>query len=168
MPEDAPLRDYFIERRAMSENNGAGEREHFAKMLLSGLDEDGKDRSLADNMAAQAMMGAADAIRRGASVSDALAANISDDPDTMRAMNLARQLLNLVNEPHPELAEVDAKDYPAYQRQHANKTEKAALKAGMHKICDAEAMGMFKVLGQHVLLRFYRDESGEIGMASLK
>lgn len=168
MPEDAPLRDYFIERRAMSENNGAGEREHFANMLLSGLDETGKDRSLSDDIAAQAIAGAAEAIRRGARVSDALAANISDDPDTMRAMNLARQILNLVNEPHPELAEVDAKDYPAYQRQHANKTEKAALKAGMQKICDAEAMGMFNMLGQHVLLRFYRDESGEIGMASFK
>jgi tetratricopeptide (TPR) repeat protein len=168
MPEDAPLRDYFIERRAMSENNGAGEREHFANMLLSGLDDSGKDRSLSDDIAAQAIAGAAEAIRRGASVSDALAANISDDPDTMRAMNIARQILNLVNEPHPQLVEVDAKDYPAYQRQHANKTEKAALKAGMQKICDAEAMGMFNMLGQHVLLRFYRDESGEIGMASFK
>lgn len=168
MPEDAPLRAYFIERRVMSENNGAGEREHFANILLNSLEDNGKDRNLSDNFAAQAIMGAADAIRRGASVSDALANNISEDPDTMRAMNLARQLLNLVKEPHPELAEVGAKDYPAYQRQYANQTEKAALKAGMHKICDAEAMGMFKMLGQHVLLRFYRDESGEIGMASFK
>ncbi len=166
MPEDAPLREYFIERRAMSENGGAGEREHMAQMLLQGLENDGKDQSLADNIAAQAILGAADAIRRGASVQDALAANISDDPETMRAMNLARQLLNLANEPAPELAEVDASEYPSYQRSFANKTEKAAEKIGMHKICDAEAMGLFQRLGQHVMLRFYRDDSGEIGMAS--
>ncbi|WMW79948.1 tetratricopeptide repeat protein [Undibacterium cyanobacteriorum] len=166
MPEDAPLREYFIERRAMSENGGAGEREHMAQLLLQGLGDDGKEQTLADSIATQAILGAAEAIRRGASVSDAIAANISDDPETMRAMNLARQLLNVANEPAPELVEVDASKYPAHQRRFADKTERAAEKIGMIKICDAEAMGLFQRLGQHVMLRFYRDDSGEVGMAS--
>ena len=72
----------------MSENGGAGEREHMAQMLCKGWKTMAKTKA-ADNIAAQAILGAADAIRRGASVQDALAANISDDPETMRAMNSA-------------------------------------------------------------------------------
>jgi tetratricopeptide (TPR) repeat protein len=166
MPEDAPHREYFIERRKLSENNGAGEREQMAQLMLSGLDNGSKDRSLQDSMATQAMLGAAQAIRDGASVSDAIAAHMSDDPDTMQAMNIARQILNVAHEPPPELLEVDAGDYPAYQRQYCQKIQKAAEKIGMIKIADAEAMGLFNVLGQHVMLRLFRDESGEIGLAS--
>ena len=34
------------------------------------------------------------------------------------------------------------------------KQKKPLRKGGMHKICDAEAMGLFQRLGQHVMLRF--------------
>ncbi|MBC3806662.1 hypothetical protein H8K52_04795 [Undibacterium seohonense] len=166
MPIDAPHREYFIEKRKLSENSGAGEREHMAQLLLNSLDDDGKDRSLHDSMAAQAMVGAAEAIRHGASVSDALAAHISDDPDTMQAMNIARQILSVAHEAKPELVAVDASDYPRYQQKHCQRAEKAAQAIGLIKIADAEAMGLFTMLGQHVMLRFFRDDSGELGLAS--
>ena len=166
MSEDAPHREYFIEKRKLSENNGAGEREHMAQLILGSLDDAGKDRNLQDSMAAQAMIAAAEAIRHGASVSDALATHISDDPDTMQAMNIARQILSIANEPKPELVEVDVSDYPRYQQKHCQRAEKAASQVGLIKIADAEAMGLFNMLGQHVMLRLFRDESGEIGLAS--
>ncbi|MDP2228873.1 MAG: tetratricopeptide repeat protein [Moraxellaceae bacterium] len=167
MAADDPMRDYVMERRAASTGNGAGEREQMAQMLLGSLDDTpGKNRTLEEDMAAQAIIGAAEAIRRGEDISTALAANVSDDPDTMTAMNLARQILNVAYEPAPGLVEVKAADYPAWQRRHCDQVAKAAAPLGMTKIADAEAMAMFNMLGQHVLLRLFRNADGDIGMAS--
>lgn len=167
VPADDPRHEFIREMRSRSENHGAGEREQMAKLLLSGLaDEPGKNRTQQDHMAAQAIIGAAKAIRRGDSVATAIATNISDDPDTMMAMNLARQILNVANEPPPGLVTVNAADFPAYQRQHCDKVAKEAQVLGLTPIADAEASTMFDMLGQHVLLRIFTDDSGEIGMAS--
>lgn len=166
MAEDDPLREYLLERRAASDNNGAGEREQMAAMLMAALNEKGGNRTQAEDMEAQALLGAAAAIRRGASLESALEANLSEDPDTMTAMSIAHQILNVANEPAPELQEVDAARYPAYQRRHADTVARTAGKLGLVPIADAEAMGLFNILGQHVLLRLFRDESGATGMAS--
>lgn len=164
--EDDPLREYLLERRAASDNNGAGEREQMAAMLMAALSESGGNRSQAEDIEAQALLGAAAAICRGATLESALAANLSEDPDTMTAMNIAQQILNVANEPAPGLQEVNAKDYPAWQRRHVDAVAKAAGKQGLVHLADVEAMAMFNMLGQHVLLRLFRDASGEIGMAS--
>jgi tetratricopeptide (TPR) repeat protein len=166
MAADDPLREYLLERRAASDNNGAGEREQMAALLMAALNEKGGNRTQAEDMEAQALLGAAAAIRRGASLESALAANLSDDPDTMTAMNIAQQILNVANEPAPGLQEVNAARYPAWQRRHADAVAKVAGKLGLIPLADVEAMAMFNMLGQHVLLRLFRDESGETGMAS--
>lgn len=164
---DDPRREWVLERRKRSENQGGGEREELAQLLLSGLDENpDKDRTLAEDNAAQAILGVADAIRRGSSVSEALTANISDDPDTMVAMSLARQVLNVAYEPAPQLEAVDPKGYPKYQRQHCDAAEAAALRLGLKKLADAEARGLFAMLGSHVLLRILVNDGGDIGLAS--
>jgi tetratricopeptide (TPR) repeat protein len=166
MRVDDPAREVVLEARARSEGNGAGERDEFARLLESSLAADGKDRSLRDDMAAQAVLGAARAVRSGRSLPQAMQSRMSDDPDTFLAANIAQQILNAAHEPPPELVHVAAADYPAYQRRFAERTLTQLESVGPQYVADAEATGLFDVLGQHVLLRFCSDDSGEIGIAT--
>ncbi len=166
LPADDPMRTFIVETRARSENGGAGEREQMARLLEDALRGDGKDRTLGDDHATQALLGAAQAIRAGRSVQDALEARISDDPDTQLATSIAQQILNLACEPPPGLVAVDFADYPGYQRRFIARASKALERVGLIRVCDAEAEGLFDMLGQHVLIRFHRDDEGAIGVAS--
>jgi tetratricopeptide (TPR) repeat protein len=165
MTADDPKREFIVETRARSENNGAGEREQMAKLIESALLGDGKDRNLQDDVAAQAMLSAAQAIRAGKSVSEAIESRVSDDPDLMMATNIAQQILNVAHEPPPQLEAVDVAAYPGYQRQFVERAAKEAQTIGLRHVGDGEAKGLFLMLGQHVLLRFFADDSGEIGIA---
>jgi hypothetical protein len=124
------------------------------------------DRTLAQDQAAQTILGAVRAIRAGRNLPQALEAHISDDPDTQLATNIAQQILSMAHEPAPELQEVDARAYPRHQQRFADKVAKQAEAAGLVHVADGEAHGLFEMLGQHVLMRFFADESGEIGVAS--
>lgn len=166
MPADDPAREFIVETRSRSENHGAGEREEMARLLESSILEDGKDRSLQDDMAAQSLLGAAAAIRAGRRVDEALDSRISDDPDTMMAMGIAQQILNVAHEPPPQLEEVDAKDYPGYMRSFVDRVGRRAAVQGLRTIADGEAKGLFPMLGQHVLIRFFADNSAEVGLAA--
>lgn len=166
IPADDPVREFIVETRSRSENNGAGEREQMARLLESSILEDGKDRSLQDDIAAQAVLGAAAAIRAGRRVDQALDSRISDDPDTMMAMGIAQQILNVAHEPPPQLEEVEATDYPGYQRSFVDRVSRQAVSQGLRKVADGEAKGLFPILGQHVLIRFFADPSGEVGLAA--
>lgn len=95
-----------------------------------------------------------------------MSSHVSDDPETMAAMNIARQLIAVANEPPPQLEAVNPAAYPAYQRKHCDATERAATKIGLQKIADAEARALFNMLGSHVLLRVFSNVEGDIGMAS--
>lgn len=165
VPEDDPYRSLIIERRARSENGGDGEREHMAQMLEAAIANGGNDRGLEENTVAQAILSAANAVRGGKSVSDALAARLSDDPDENMATSIAAQILNVANEPHPDLVVADPKDFPIYQQKFIAKCKRDLSPLGLHHVCDAEAQGMRLMLGQAVLLSFFADESGETGVA---
>lgn len=121
---------------------------------------------MADDVAALALLGAAQAIRGGRSVEEALAARLSEDPDELLASSIAQQILNVAYEPPPQLEAVDAADFPAYQRKFVDRAAKEMGALGLRHVGDAEAKGMFMMLGQHVLLRFFTDESGETGVAT--
>jgi len=164
-PED-PKRELILDMRARSENNGAGEREQMAKLIESAAVGDGRDRSLNDDVAAQALFGAANAIRAGRPVGEALDARLSEDPDTLLATSIAQQILSVAHEPPPLLEAVAATDYPSYQRRFVDQVARDATALGLRPIGDAEAKGLFPILGQRVLLRFFADDSGEIGIAS--
>ncbi len=166
MAADDPKRGFILETRAKSEHNGAGEREQMARLIESGLIGDGKNRKLDEDIAAQALIAAANAIRAGKSVSEAIESRVSDDPDTLMATNIAQQILNVAHEPPPELEIVDAADYPAYQRRFVDAAARDIGALGLRHVGDAEAKGLFLMLGQRVLLRFFADDTGEIGVAS--
>jgi len=167
MAENDPQRAMALEIRARSENNGAGERDQIARLLETSLVGDGKDRTLADDIAASNMMALASAIRAGRPVAEAVEAQFNgDDPDLIIATDLAQKILGQAYEPPPELAPVDAKDFPAYQRKFADRCAKEVVAAGLRQVGDAEAKGMFMMLGQHVMLRLFADDSGEVGVAT--
>jgi tetratricopeptide (TPR) repeat protein len=163
--EDDPYRPLIIERRARSENNGAGEREHMAQMLEAAIAKGGKDRSLEEDKVAHAIMSAANAVRGGKSVSDALETRISDDPYDNVVTSIAVQILNVANEPHPKLVEADPKNYPNYQQAFIAQCKRDLEPLGLHHVCDAEAEGLKMMLGKSVLLSFFADETGETGVA---
>ena len=165
MPADDPRRAHVIDTRARSENQGGGEREQMARLLESALLGDGKDRNIADDMAAQALLGAAAAIRAGKSVNEALETRLSDDPDTQLANNIAQQILNVAFEPPPDLVPVEPANFPAFQRRFAEQSGAEIAALGLKHIGDVEARGMFMMLGQHVMLRLFADASGEVGVA---
>lgn len=166
---DDPARAFILETRARSENNGAGEREQLARLIETAVQGDGRDRRLDEDVAAHALLGAAQAIRSGRTVADAIEARFGAadaDPDLLMAASIAQQILNVAHEPAPGLEAVDARDYPAYQRKFAQQTLQEAQAIGLRHLGDAEAKGMVLMLGQRVLLRFFADDSGEIGIAS--
>ncbi len=163
--EDDPYRPLIIERRARSVNQGMGEREQMAQVLESAVASGRKDRSLDEDNIAQALLSAANAVRGGKSVADALEERISDDPEELMITSIAAQILNVANEPNPDLIEVDTKDYPAYQQKFIAKCKRDLTELGLQHICDAEAQGMRLMLGQNILLSFFADESGETGVA---
>lgn len=165
MPADDPRRAHVLDTRARSENQGAGEREQMAQLLENALLGDGKDRNIADDMAAQALLGAAAAIRAGKSVNEALETRLSDDPETMLANNIAQQILNVAFEPPPDLVPAEPANFPTFQRRFAEQSGAELAALGLRHIGDVEARGMFMMLGQHVLLRLFADASGEVGVA---
>lgn len=164
VPEDDPYRPLIIERRARSENGGASEREHMAKLLESAVATGGKDRTLDENNVAQVLLNAAKAVRGGKSVGDALDERLSNEPDDNLATTIAAQILNVANEPHPDLVEVNPNDYPLYQQNFNAKCKRDLNALGLTHVCDAEAKGMGLMLGRNVLLSFFADESGETGV----
>jgi tetratricopeptide (TPR) repeat protein len=167
MPTDDPHREAIIDIRSRSENGGAGERDQLARLLEATLAADGKDRNVADDIAAQNLMALANAIRAGRPIDQAVDAQFSeDDPDMLLATSIAQQILSQAFEAPPQLASVDAANYPAYQRKFADRCARDASAAGLRLVGDAEAMGLFQTLGQHVLLRLFADDSGEVGVAS--
>ena len=166
MPPQDPARRFIEETRARSENQGAGERDQLARLLEAAVLEDTADRSLADDMAAQAILGAARGVRAGQSLEEAIQGHVSDDPDTLVASSIAQQILNLAHEPPPQLEAVLASAYPTYQRNFAESAGRKLARLGLRQVADGEAKGLFPILGQHVLIRFFADESGEVGVAA--
>ncbi|MFO1389417.1 hypothetical protein [Cellvibrio sp.] len=164
--EDDPYRSIILERRARSENDGGGEREQMAQLLEAAIANDGKERTQEEDNVAQALLSAANAVRGGKSVSEALEERLSDDPMDNIATNIAAQILNVANEPAPNLIEVDPKDYPPYQQKFIAKTKRELEALGLVHVADAEAEGLRMMLGRQVLLTFFADEAGEMGVAA--
>lgn len=166
MAADDPFREHVLDLRERSVDSGAGEREQMARLIESALSDDDKDRSLQDDIAAQALLGAANAIRAGSTMEAALEARLSEDPDTLLATSVAQQILNMAHEPAPRLVAADAANYPAYQRRFVAAVAREMQPLQLRHVADAEAQGLFPMLGQHVLIRFFADAGGDVGVAA--
>lgn len=166
LPVADPRREFIVDMRARSENKGAGERDQMARLLESAVAEMGPDRNQSDDMAAQALLSAANAVRGGKSLGAALEQRLSDDPEMLMANNIAIQILNVANEPAPELIAADPASFPGFQRRFNQRQHQALLQLGLRAVGDAEAKGITRMLGQRVLIGFFADESGETGVAT--
>lgn len=165
-PEDDPRREFILEQRRRSENQGVGERELFAEQMAELAQGDGRDRSLEDDFTAQALAAIGQAVRGGESVQEALEPLASGDPDDLLALGIAQQILSAVYEAPPELEEVDVADYPAWQRRWLERSARALATAGFEPVVNAEATGLFPLLGQHVAIGVHADPAREMAVAS--
>lgn len=163
---DDPYRALIVERRARSENDGAGEREQMAQMLESAISTGDKDRTLDEDNVAQALLSAANAVRSGKPLNEALDERLSDDPMDNIVTSVAAQILNVAHEPEPDLVEVDPSEFPSYQQKFIAKCKRELSAQGLIHVGDAEAQGMRMMLGSRVLLTFFSDTAGEVGVAA--
>ncbi len=156
LPADAPARGFVEEERDRCARGEAGAREQLAAMIEAAGAPERAERSVEEDMAYAVTHSAAALIRQGQDMQGALDAVAGDDsPDALAATNIAFQIYNYAHEPAPDLVEVAASDYPAYQRQHADACEKALAPLGYTRLADAEALGITTSQGMRALIRFF-------------
>lgn len=170
MAPDAPGRELLVEERDRYAAGEAGARDEMAKLLEQAGDSDGHERTLEEDAAHALTHAAAALVRQGSDLPGALDALIDDEsPEALQATTIAFQLYNYAHEPAPDLMEVDASDYPRYQRAHADACEKALAPLGYVPLADAEALGITSSQGSRALIRiFTHPEYGSAAAFALK
>ncbi|MCX7556444.1 tetratricopeptide repeat protein [Xanthomonadaceae bacterium JHOS43] len=170
LPEDSPARGFLQEERDRASQGDVGAREHLATMIEDAGASEQVERNLEEDMAYAVTHTAAELIRQGQDMQTALDAVAGDDsPEAMMATNIAFQLYNYAHEPAPDLVEVSASDYPAYQRRHADACEKALASLGYTRLADAEALGITTSQGIRTLIRvFAHPEYGSAAAFAIK
>lgn len=162
-------RRHIEQLRARVEGGDQAVRDQMAAMFESGFSGLSGDRTIDDDVAHSAMSSAADMLRKGKNLDIALDSFISDSPDDLVATNIARQIFNFAHEVTPGLQEVDAKDYPAYQKKHAETCKRALAPLNYSVITDAEAMNLGAQMGMRVLVRvFFNPDIGNAASFALK
>ena len=156
LPADAPARAFVQEERDRCAQGESGAREQLAAMIEAAGAPEQTERNLEEDMAYAVTRSAAALIRQGQDMQGALDAVAGDEsPEALMATNIAFQIYNVANEPDPDLIEVEASDYPAYQRKHADACEKALAPLGYTTLADAEALGVTTSQGMRALIRFF-------------
>lgn len=156
LPADAPERAFVQEERDRVAQGEAGARERLAALIEQSGASENVERNVADDMAYAVTQSAATLIRQGKDMETALDAVAGDDSrEGMLATSIAFQIYNYAHEPDPDLMEVSATDYPAYQRKHADACEKALAPLGYTRLADAEALGITTSQGMRALIRFF-------------
>lgn len=153
MPATDPLRAFVMERRARSDNNGVGEREHIAQVLAAA--------SAAPDAHTAPIL---PAVQAEAAITAALSEQVTEHSDARLATRIAAHILSLANEPPPNLVAVNPKDYPLYQQQFSAHCKRALNRLELHHVCYAEAKGLHTSANQRVLLSFFADEFGDTGV----
>jgi len=165
VPAHDPLLPVILERRVRSENNGASEREQMAKLMEATIAAQGSQVSNPEgDTLTETLLSAASAVRRGKSVTEALETRSSDDPDENIAIRIAKQVMNIANEPAPELTTVYPEDYPPYQRNFVESCKRDLTALGLQHVGDVESKGMQVLLEERVLLSLFADDAGAVGV----
>lgn len=162
---DDPSREFLVELRHKSENQGQGEFDQMADMIAQvGRNMQGKGNRTAQGDMEYAMMRTLEqAVRSGQSAGDAADAYLSDSPDDLMALNIAHQIMDAAHEPPPELVEVELKSYPAFQRRHIRTIDKQFTALGYLHLGHFEAPNLTERIGQAVALSIHLHPRGLTG-----
>jgi len=163
IPEDHSLRELAVEARAKSENDGAGERDQMANMLLLALEESAaaKNKETVAYDQAQAMIrSVADGMRAGKSVPQAMQEFVPESPDDMAAVSIAWQIRQMAQESAPDYVPTQVGEYPAHQRRFAASAGKQLAKLGFEKLGDYDPRHLSVTLARKQMLSIYSRADG--------
>lgn len=166
LPADHSLRTLAIEARAKSENQGAGERDQMANMLLSALEQSHQDKeTVAYDQAAAMMRSAADGIRAGKTVPQAMEDFVPDTPEDMAAVSIAWQIRQMAQESEPDYVPTDPAGYPAHQRKFAASSHKKLAALGFDKLGDFDPVHLSLTLARKQMLSLHMRADGHVTAA---
>lgn len=168
VPADHPMREFYLEARRKSENQGAGERDEMAKMLENALESSGdkeKGTLAYDNVAAM-LRSAAQGMRDGRNVAQAMEDFVSDDPDEITATSIAWQVKQLGEEATPHYVPTEAAEYPAHQRKFEAEATRQLAKLGFSKLGDYDPVHLAITLARKQMLSIYVRGDGRVTAAA--
>ena len=168
LPEGNALRQLAVDARNRAQNQGAGERDEMAKMLIDSLAESSeKERdTLAYDQGAAVIRSVAQGMRAGKSVPEAMESFVSDSPEELAAVSIAWQILQMAQEASPEYVPTDPKAYPAHMRSHERKATKKLARLGFTKLGDYDPVHLEATLARKQMLSLYVREDGETSAAA--
>jgi hypothetical protein len=168
LPAEHPLRDLAVDARKRSENQGGGEREEAAKLLidaLEGTSEKERD-TLQYDQASAVIRSVAQGMRSGQSIPEAMSSFVSDSPEDMAAVSIAWQILQMAQEAAPRYVPADPAGYPGHQRAHEKKCTRQLAKLGFTKLGDYDPVHLAVTLARKQLLTLYVRDDGEATAAA--
>lgn len=166
LPEDHSLRGLAAEARSKSENQGAGERDQMANMLLTALEQSGQDKeTLAYDQASAMVRSAADGMRAGKTVAQAMEEFVPDSPEDMAAVSIAWQIRQMAQEAEPDYVPTDPSEYPAHQRKFAAAAHGKLTALGFEKLGDFDPVHLSVTLARKQMLSLYASADGHVTAA---
>lgn len=165
MPEDALLRPFVQQERdryAQGQSATADLLEEtpshatMADLLEEAASHVKDERNLEEDMAYALTQGMAILVRDGADVQSAMDTLLGDQTqEDLIATSIAFNIYNYVNEPDPELEEVNLSDYPRYQRRHVAACARQLAPLGYFPLAHAEARGLTRLQGTRTLIGLF-------------
>ncbi len=170
IPTADPRRDFIVDLRKHSENQGAGEREATAQLLESTLDELPAEArgQLGADWAASAVRSAAASMRSGQNLATAMEQFVSDDPAELVAVDIAYKVHAHGNEPAPEFVPADSREFSADQQAFAKRASAQLQQLGFVELGDFNPVHLTHMLNRPTLVRVYRSEDCSICAASFR
>ena len=163
--KDDPKYQIILEQRRASEDGGKGEHHQLADILANSLG-DMKNRSIEDDAVYAMLKSMEEAVRSGAGIQGALDELVSDDPHDMVALNIARQIYDVANEPAMKFVEIDLKTFPSYHSKHILNVEKQAKALGYTLLAYVHAPNVSAMIGQEVAMGVFCAPDFQSAMAA--
>lgn len=156
MPADAPARQLIEQERDHYAQGQSAARQNMLKNLHTLRTPEPGERSLHDDMSQAVLHSITAQVRDGAELSDVLENLFHEpDPDELIAISIAHDIHSYANEPDPGLVEVDAQNFPAFQRRHVRNCLKRLTPLGYFHLADVEAVNLGARLGRRVLIGLF-------------
>ena len=161
LPADHSMRQLAEDARKKSEGQGAGERERIAGKLVAALEDSGADKqTLAYDQATAMIRSAADGMRAGKTMVQALEDFVPDTPEDMAAISIAWQIRQLAQESEPNYVPADPKEFPSHQRKFAAAMHRKLSSLGFDKLGDFDPVHLSVTLNKKQMLAIYTRQDG--------